>query len=633
MRPEHKKYIIENIGKKPVPEIAADLGVKERNVRRVAEKEGMSRGTSPGAKLAARTAGRDLFRENLSAGHKYTALSHAVIFTVIVAAAFVLRIAYLNQIKTNPFFVPFERGLDDYLYDNWALGIAGGNVLGNGVFYGLPLYPYFLGFIYFLFGHDVFTARVIQFFMGSLSAGLIYLIGARIFNRAVGVMAGFMMAFYAMAVYFEGFFVSAFLAVFINCVIVLVFLSILGRPSVPKFISAGILVGLSMLANASIAVFVPFAVVWIFTSFGKLAVNKRAGYAASLLAALALTIAPVTARNYMVGGDFVPITAHAGITFYAGNNPLSTGSFNLPKTIGTSVIDSRNNATVIAQQAMDSELKPSEVSRYWFNQSFRFIHDEPLKYMRLIFVKALLFWNAYEIPDILPMFFFKRFAPLLGYPLVNFSFMCPLALVGMFLCFRIRRPDVNILYYMVLSVFLSTLIYFVNSRYRLAALPYLAVFASVSLYWLYTKAVSREYLRILLFLAAAAVLAGVCHVKLIGFRESQAYNSLAIILKRQGLYDEAIKEYKKAIEIDPRYPSPYFNLGLLYMDLENWTEAVEYFRKAVDVNPEFARAYEKLGMAYLAAGRTDAAVAAWRKSLEIDPYQEDLKQQLERYSR
>ena len=40
MKPEHKRYILENINKKPVKKIAQELNLKERNIRKFLEKEG-----------------------------------------------------------------------------------------------------------------------------------------------------------------------------------------------------------------------------------------------------------------------------------------------------------------------------------------------------------------------------------------------------------------------------------------------------------------------------------------------------------------------------------------------------------------------------------------------------------------
>jgi len=629
MKPEHKKYILDNINKKSIKEIAGDLQLKERKVKKFLKKEGIrGKGTVRPPKTPTE---KSDFEEKISKRIKYSKISNFFIFLGIVSIAFLIRWIYLNQIKTNPFFVPFYHGLDDYLYDSWAQSIAKGDLLGKEVFYGLPLYPYFLGFIYFLFGHSVFIAKVAQFFIGSLSCGLIYLIGQKIFNRTVGILAAMMFALYAMAIYFEGFFVSAFLAIFLNCLVILLFLSINANPRWPKWIAAGFLMGLSSLASASIFIFLPFVIFWAFESFKKTSKVKIAAYSATLLLGISLVIIPIAARNYVVGKDFVPISAHSGITFYAGNNPLSDGSFHLPKDIGRGVINSKKNSRVIAERIMKKKLKPSQISKFWLDQGLMFMKEEPYKFLQLTFKKILLFWNAYEIPDVLPLFFFKQYSSLLRLPLFNFSIICPLALFGIFLCAKLKRPDIHLLYFFIMSVFLSTVIYFVNSRYRLLAVPYLIIFAAAAVYWFYSKIISKHLNDLKFPLIAIFVLSVLIHIKILEFRPAQAYNSLGVILKRQGLYKEAIGAYQKASETDPDYDTPHFNLGLLYIERKNYTKAIESFKKAIQRNPNFAVAHKRIGMAYMTTGQREKALFHWKSSLALDPSQRDVKALIDRY--
>ena len=552
---------------------------------------------------------------------KYSNLSELLIFCCIVFAALLIRLIYLNQIKTNPFFVPFYHGLDDYLYDSWAQKIAAGNVLGTEVFYGLPLYPYFLGFLYFLFGHNVFMAKAVQLFIGSVNCGLIYLIGSRVFSRSVGIIASVIMVFYAMAIFFESLFVSTFLAVFLNCVVILILLSAKEKPHWFKWMIAGVLIGISSLANASVLVFSLFVVYWIYKTFKEKAAAKRASIVIFLFAGIFLAIAPVTVRNYIVSKDFVPVTAHSGITFYAGNNPLSDGSFKMPREIGTSVVDSRKNAAIIAQRISGKKLKPSEVSSFWFRQGTMFIKNEPQKYIALAFRKIFLFWNAYEVPDILPLAFFKRYSFLLRLPLFSYGLVLPFALFGMLLCARERRGDILLIYFFIFSIFLSTVIYFVNSRYRIIAVPYLCLFSAVAVRYLYEKIKDRKFNALVMPTALMVTLLIITHIRILDFGLAQSHNNLGIILKRKGLYDEAINEYKKAIEMDPRYDSPYFNLGLLYFEQRKYDEAIKFFNGALKINPKFIKAHNYLGEAYARTGRRQKALFHWRESLKLDPDQ------------
>ncbi|MBL7190790.1 glycosyltransferase family 39 protein [bacterium] len=59
-----------------------------------------------------------------------------------------------------------------------------------------PVYPFFLAFIYYIIGHDFLIVRLIQAVIGALTAVLTFKIGAKMFDRSTGVLAGLAYALY-----------------------------------------------------------------------------------------------------------------------------------------------------------------------------------------------------------------------------------------------------------------------------------------------------------------------------------------------------------------------------------------------------------------------------------------------------
>ncbi|PIU82911.1 MAG: hypothetical protein COS68_06885 [Elusimicrobia bacterium CG06_land_8_20_14_3_00_38_11] len=53
----------------------------------------------------------------------------------------------------------------------------------------------------------------------------------------------------------------------------------------------------------------------------------------------------------------------------------------------------------------------------------------------------------------------------------------------------------------------------------------------------------------------------------------------------EGKIDGAITEYKKAIEYTPAAADIYYNIGVIYSQLQNNKEAKEYFQKYIQLNP------------------------------------------------
>jgi tetratricopeptide (TPR) repeat protein len=63
------------------------------------------------------------------------------------------------------------------------------------------------------------------------------------------------------------------------------------------------------------------------------------------------------------------------------------------------------------------------------------------------------------------------------------------------------------------------------------------------------------------------------------------YN-LALALYQQGKLEEAIQNYKKAIEINPKYDRAYYNLALALYQQGKLEEAIQNYKKAIEINPK-----------------------------------------------
>jgi len=87
-----------------------------------------------------------------------------------------------------------------------------------------------------------------------------------------------------------------------------------------------------------------------------------------------------------------------------------------------------------------------------------------------------------------------------------------------------------------------------------------------------------------------------------------AYINLGITLARQGKPAEAINYYSTALGLDPYSELAYFNLGNAQMAQGNVDEAIKSFNATLRIKPDFAKAYEFLGLALLRKGEMGDAV-------------------------
>ncbi len=85
------------------------------------------------------------------------------------------------------------------------------------------------------------------------------------------------------------------------------------------------------------------------------------------------------------------------------------------------------------------------------------------------------------------------------------------------------------------------------------------------------------------------------------------------------MYDEAIVEVTKAIELNPKDAKAYIFRGLVYSDKGNLDQALIEFNKAMEINPNDAEAYNHRGLVYYRKGNLDKALLGFNKAIEINP--------------
>ena len=88
---------------------------------------------------------------------------------------------------------------------------------------------------------------------------------------------------------------------------------------------------------------------------------------------------------------------------------------------------------------------------------------------------------------------------------------------------------------------------------------------------------------------------------------------------RPGDLNQAIANYRKALEIKPDYAQAHFNLARALIEKQKHKEAIEHVQLALQYDPKYVPAYVGLGSAYLASNQLDKAQAALSKALELEP--------------
>jgi len=87
----------------------------------------------------------------------------------------------------------------------------------------------------------------------------------------------------------------------------------------------------------------------------------------------------------------------------------------------------------------------------------------------------------------------------------------------------------------------------------------------------------------------------------------------------KGDYKEAIEEFNKTLNIDPKYIDAYCGIGIAYINQKKYKEAIEALERAISLDSEKAIAYYLLGMAYEQIMSYGKAITAWNKFLALSP--------------
>jgi 4-amino-4-deoxy-L-arabinose transferase-like glycosyltransferase len=568
--------------------------------------------------------------------------------------AFALRVIYLVQLRSSPLF---DTPVMDALYHHqWALKLAAGDWIGNEAFFRAPLYPYFLGIVYKLFGQSFLIPRLIQLIIGASSCVIIWLIGCNLFDRRVGLISGIIAALYGPFMYFEAELLITPLIVFLSlCSIYLLIKD--------KFFWAGIILGMAAITRPNILLFILF--VPLLGYFFVRRANHE-GHHRSLSSLFVpwigvfLFVAPVTVRNWAVSKDSVLIASQGGVNFYIGNNPHSNGvTAIVPGTRGT-WWGGYHDAVRMAEISAGRKLKPSEISDFWFKQAFDFIRTQPLASTKLMLRKTCIFWLGWEPPNNQNIGFFRTYSRLLSMLVWQcgiffpFGLLAPLALCGIFISLREWRKHVFafgfILLYMV-----SVIAFFVCSRFRIPVAAGLIPYASFFIVYIWRKIRQRDRTWIpytSAFIVIAILLnfdflrihedshsesnltVGTVYSKKGMYREAlnhlsrvvreqperaDVHNNIGNMYARQDRDKEALHAYFKAINADPSYEKTYFNLGTFCMKHKKYGQAVGYYRKAVELAPAYELAFYYAGIAYSRTGEPDSALSMWQRALEINP--------------
>lgn len=402
---------------------------------------------------------------------------HSRLVLLVLGAALLVRVvaAVLWQQQISP--QPFRFGDSD---SYWVL--AQTIVEGEPYQYGgpsarvfrMPGYPMLLAGWFTLLGGDpsVLAVRMLSVLLGTLSVGLVYLLGAQIFDRTTGLVAALIAAVYPGAIVTSVLILSEppFCLLMLLQLLLLVKCSRAESAAAVWFaFFAGIVGGCATLVRPSWLLFNPLvAVLMLFAGRG---VSRKIAVTVTLIVAMCVPLAPWWMRNARIVGHFVPTTLQVGASLYDGLNPQADGSSEMSfvptfrQQVEAEAVGPEDD---VLEYRLDERMKQASID--WARQ-------HPARVLQLAGVKFLRLWNVW--PNA------AEFGGWLPRLLVTVSYG-PLLLLGLIGVWRFRHAGFAwMLCWLPAAYFTALHVVFVSSlRYREPAmLTWIILAAAVLVSW------------------------------------------------------------------------------------------------------------------------------------------------------
>ena len=529
---------------------------------------------------------------------------------VLFLVAFCFRLIYVIQSADNPLFgVPV---IDARVYDDWAIRMAEGVWLWDYVGNYLPIYPAFLALQKILFGAEPLINKLTQSAMGALSAVLLAHIAALSWNRKIGLIAGYLIAFNWMLVVYGGEKFAECFSIFFMILTLWLLLYVSTR--LWGLTAAGFSFALCVGARANLLLLLPFILWWLF-KYRSSHIRLTILNALLFCIGAAVIIGPVIYRNYQIAG--VPmLRAQATWSLYAGLAPEFEG---LHPPVGI-LFDKYMHLPL--QAGLRTE---KEVERFWGKKVIKVVRENPGGVVIHLFKRFMVFFNAREWSQEFDVYAYRAYSKFLSLPWVGFWLIGPLGTLGLLI---LRKPSENqlLLAGSTIITFLSIIPFKASDRYRLPTSVLLTIFAAFAIWqiWQWYRVKDRQ--RVILafiFLSFFCLLSWPDWPNLEHRQIARHDFHIAIHDGSAGRLDKALNHFKKSMQKFQWDPDSPYQIGRILLHKGQKEEGVAFLRQAIQREPHFPKAINEIARLHMVEGDLVSAEQLVKESLQLNPTGQD----------
>ena len=99
--------------------------------------------------------------------------------------------------------------------------------------------------------------------------------------------------------------------------------------------------------------------------------------------------------------------------------------------------------------------------------------------------------------------------------------------------------------------------------------------------------------------------------------EAVTYRTQGYEAQQRGDKAAALSNYQKAAALDPAYPTPQNDMGVLLEEEGRLEEAERAYQQALALNPNYLEPYANLAMLYERTGQREKAIYHWMKRYQL----------------
>ena len=99
--------------------------------------------------------------------------------------------------------------------------------------------------------------------------------------------------------------------------------------------------------------------------------------------------------------------------------------------------------------------------------------------------------------------------------------------------------------------------------------------------------------------------------------EAVAYRQQGYEAQQRGDREAALQWYQKAAALDPAYPTPLNDAGVMLDEQGRLQDAEQAYQKALAINPNYLEAHANLGALYERMGQKEKAIYHWMKRYQL----------------